>query len=167
MATIRDIERHLTPELRAQRREMLDTRGLPTLGFYEPLMAYPALPARVREAEVLIAALEQRSAFEWQTHAKTAAAAGVEPALFDAIGAGRPLDGFGAALDDVLAAVRSVVRTEAVAQDVFDRLTSAFGLAGAVEVVTLAAMYRMFASLSAAFESRMPEGTPPPPWTRP
>ena len=184
MATIRDIERHLTPELRAQRREMLDTRGLPTLGFYEPLMAYPelferlqalgtfvrfqsALPARVREAEVLIAAVEQRSAFEWQTHAKTAAAAGVEPALFDAIAAGRPLDGFGAALDDVRAAVRSVVRTEAVAQDVFDRLTSAFGLAGAVEVVTLAAMYRMFASLSAAFESRMPEGTPPPPWTRP
>jgi len=28
----------------------------------------------------------------------------------------------------------------------------------------VAAMYRMFASLGAAFESRMPDGTPPPPW---
>ena len=84
MVTIADLERHLTPELRAQRQEMLQKRGLPTLGFYEQLMAYPelferlqalgtlvrfqsVLPPRVREAEVLMAAVEQRSAFEWQT----------------------------------------------------------------------------------------------------
>jgi 4-carboxymuconolactone decarboxylase len=94
-----------------------------------------ALPARVREAEVLMAAVEQRSAFEWQTHATTAAAAGVEPALLDAIGAGRPLGPFGAALDDVRATVRAVVRAEPLPQDVFDRLASAFGVPGAVEVV--------------------------------
>jgi len=181
MATIADIERHLTPALRAQRREMLDKRGLPTLGFYEQLMAYPelfdrlqalgtfvrfdsVLPPRVREAEVLMAAVEQRSAFEWQTHEKTAAAAGVEPALFRAIGAGESLQAFGAGLEDVRTAVRAVVRAAVVPQAVFDRLTSAFTLPGAVEVVALASMYRMYASLAAAFESRMPEGTPPPPW---
>jgi len=181
MATIPDLERHLTPALRAQRQEMLDKRGLPTLGFYEQLMAYPdlferlqalgtlvrfqsVLPPRVREAEVLMAAVEQRSAFEWQTHDKTAAGAGVEPALFGAIGAGRPLQRFGDGLEDVRAAVRCVVRQEMLPQNVFDRLTSAFTVPGAVEVVALAAMYRMFASLGAAFESRMPDGTPPPPW---
>jgi 4-carboxymuconolactone decarboxylase len=181
MATIADIERHLTPALRAQRQEMLDKRGLPTLGFYEQLMAYPelferlqalgtfvrfesVLPPRVREAEILMAAVEQRSAFEWQTHATTAAAAGVEPALCRAIGAGEPLPSFGDALEDVRAAVRCVVRADVVPQDVFDRLASAFTVPGAVEVVVVASMYRMFASLGAAFESRMPEGTPPPPW---
>ena len=182
MATIADIERHLTPALRDQRRAMLDKRGLPTLGFYEQLMAYPelferlqalgtfvrfesVLPPRVREAEILMAAVEQRSAFEWQTHEKTAAAAGVEPALFRAIGAGEPLQSFGDALEDVRTAVRCVVRAEVLPQEVFDRLVSAFGVPGAVEVVVVAAMYRMFASLGAAFESRMPAGTLPPPWT--
>ena len=152
MVTIADLERHLTPELRAQRQEMLQKRGLPTLGFYEQLMAYPelferlqalgtfvrfqsVLPPRVREAEVLMAAVEQRSAFEWQTHEKTAAAAGVEPALFEAIGAGRSLQPFGDGLEDVRAAVRCVVRQDTVPQDVFDRLTSAFTVPGAVEVV--------------------------------
>jgi branched-subunit amino acid permease len=45
---------------------------------------------------------------------------------------------------------------------VFDWLIQIFGVAGAVEVVTLAAMYRMIASLGAAFDSTVPEADPPP-----
>jgi 4-carboxymuconolactone decarboxylase len=159
---------------------MMQQRGLPTLGFYAELMAYPelfdrlqalgtfvrfdsALPPRVREAEVLMAAVEQRSAFEWQTHVKTAAAAGVGADLCAAIANGASLQSFGDALEDVRTAVQCVVRQQSVPQGVFDQLMRTFGVPGAVEVVTLAAMYRMFASLAAAFDSVMP-GVDPPPW---
>jgi hypothetical protein len=110
-----------------------------------------------------MAAVEQRSAFEWQTHAKTAAAAGVGSDLFAAIASGASLESFGDALEDVRGTVRCVVRQQSVPQPLFDRLMQAFGIPGAVEVVTLAAMYRMFASLAAAFDSAMP-GAVPPPW---
>ena len=179
MARVPDLDSHLTPDLRRKAHDMMQQRGLPTLGFYAELMAYPdlferlqalgsfvrfesVLPPRVREAEVLMAAVEQRSAFEWQTHVKTAAAAGVSPELFAAIASGAPLQSFGDALEDVRDTVRCVVRQQSVHQPVFDRLMQAFGVPGALEVVTLAAMYRMFASLAAAFDSTMPEADPPP-----
>jgi 4-carboxymuconolactone decarboxylase len=179
VARIPDLDSHLTPELRRKAHEMMQQRGLSTLGFYAELMAYPELferlqvlgtfvrfdsrlPLRVREAEVLMAAAEQRSAFEWQTHAKTAAAAGVSPELFAAIASGASLQSFGDALEDVRDTVRCVVRQHSVPQPVFDWLIQIFGVAGAVEVVTLAAMYRMIASLGAAFDSTVPEADPPP-----
>lgn len=180
MATIPDLESRLTPDLRDKALAMKAHRGLPTLGFYEELMAYPdlfqriealgtyvrfqsVLPDRIREAAILMAAVEQKSAFEWQTHVETARAAGVEPALFEAIAAGAPLATFGDALEDVRAVVRCVVGQVSVPQAVFDRLMAALGVSSAVQVVTLAAMYRMFASLAAAFDSEMP-GAAPPPW---
>ena len=107
--------------------------------------------------------MEQRSAFEWQTHVKTAAAADVEPQLFSAIAQGAPLTSFGDVLEEVRTTVRSVVRQQSVPQEVFDCLMQAFGVAGAVEVVVLAAMYRMYAALGAAFDSTMP-GAEAPPW---
>ncbi len=179
MARIADLEAQLTPELRRKAREMMQQRGLPTLGFYAELMAYPelfdrlqalgtflrfdsTLPPRVREAAVLMAAVEQRSAFEWQTHVKTALAAGVGPELFAAIASGASLQSMGDALEDVRATVRCVVAQQSVPQGVFDRLSHAYGIPGAVEVVALAAAYRMFASLAAAFDSVMPDADPPP-----
>jgi 4-carboxymuconolactone decarboxylase len=180
VARIPDLDSHLTPELRRKAQDMMQQRGLPTLGFYAELMVYPelferlqalgtfvrfesTLPPRVREAEVLMAAVEQRSAFEWQTHAKTAAAAGVGSDLFVAIASGASLESFGDALEDVRGIVRCVVRQQSVPQPLFDRLMQVFGVSGAVEVIALAAMYRMFASLGAAFDSAMP-GADPPPW---
>jgi hypothetical protein len=64
--------------------------------------------------------VEQRSAFEWQTHVKTAAAADVEPQLFSAIAQGAPLTSFGDVLEEVRTTVRSVVRQQSVPQEVFD-----------------------------------------------
>lgn len=178
MARIPDLETHLTPALREKRAAMLAQRGLPTLGFYEQLMVYPelfehlqalgtfvrfqsVLPPRMREIAVLMAAVEQRSAFEWQTHEKTAALAGVEPTLMAAIGSEAALD---PDLTDVRDAVRCVVRLESLPQALFERLLGLYGVQGAVELITLASMYRMFAGLGAAFDSHMPADTPPPPW---
>lgn len=177
MASIPEVESHYTDALRAQAEQMKAARGLPTLGFYGELMVYPELfekveslgtflrfqselPARLREAAILMTAVELESRFEWQTHLRTSAAAGVDDALRSAIASRGPLD---STLEDLRSAVRAVVRQESVPQELFDRLSAAHGLQGAVEVVVLAASYRMNASLAAAFDSVLP-GAPPAPF---
>lgn len=177
MASIPDAESHYTDALRAQAQEMKKERGLPTLGFYGELMVYPglfekvqalgtflrfesALPPRMREAAILMVAVELRSPFEWQTHHATSAAAGVDDALREAIAGQGKLS---QDLEDVRSCVRAVVRQESVPQELFDRLTASLGLQQAVELVVLAASYRMNASLAAAFDSVLP-GAPPAPF---
>lgn len=174
MATLSNLEQYLTPQLRSKRAQMMAERGLPTLGFYEQLMAYPELferlqalgtftrfhselPGPIREATVLMVAVELKSPFEWQTHLHTAHEAGVDVA---AIAQGAPLK---PELEDVRQTVRCVAEQRSVPQPLFDRLQQVFGVKGAVEVVTLACMYRMYASLGAAFDSQMP-GAEAPPW---
>lgn len=177
MARVPDLDAHLTPALRAQAEEMKRARGLPTLGFYGDLMAHPGafervqalgsflrfegtLPARVREATILLAGVEQRSAFEWQTHQHTARAAGLTDDEIAAIGRGDPLPGL---LGELRETVRAVVAGASVPQDRFDRLTAELTLPGAIEVIVLASFYRMMAGLAAAFDSVLP-GAAAPPW---
>lgn len=166
MAQIPDLESHYTDALRAQAESMKKERGLPTLGFYGQLMVYPELfqkvqelgtflrfhselSDRLRETAILVAAVELRSAFEWQTHQHTAASAGAALEQAD---------------PDLQVIVRAAIAQQSVPQDAFDRFSAAHGLKAAVEVVTLAAAYRMYASLAAAFDSTLP-GAPPPPWS--
>ena len=179
MAKVDDIGRFLTPALREKAAAMKAARGLPTLGFYEDLMANPGLfervqalgtflrfeatlPPRVREAAILAAAVEQQSAFEWDTHQHTARQAGLTDEEIGALGDGSELP---AELEDVRAVVRAVVRGQSVPQALFDRVASRFSVPSAVELVTLAAFYRMIAGLGAAFDSVL-LGSGEPPWVR-
>ncbi len=180
MAQIPGLDAFLTPALRAKAEQMKRERGLPTLGFYGDLMAHPELfarvealgsflrfhgllPARIREAAILMAAVEQRSPFEWDTHQQTARAAGLVEDEITAIGSGAilPHD-----LEEVRVVVRSVVRGTSVLQEVFDSVAARLTLQGAVELVGLVAFYRMMAGLGAAFDSALPDAAPPP-WSVP
>lgn len=170
MATIPDLDQHLTPEMHLRRQQMLAQRQLPNLGFYDQLLVYPELferisavgtfvryqsdlPARLREATILMVGVELSSQFEWDTHQKAAREAGLDDALIARIGARAPLD---PELEELRQLVRHVVHLESVPQDLFDRLTGRYGLQPAVELVALGAIYRMYASLAAAFDSVMP-----------
>ncbi len=176
MATIRELDSYLTPELRKQRQEMLAERHLPNLGFYEQLMVYPelferisdlgsfvrfhsSLSAPVREATILMTGVELKSTLEWTTHQESARTAGLSQELIDAIGSGSRLD---SEHERLRLLVRTVTAQQSVAQGLFDELVEAYTIQGAVELVTLVSMYRMFAALGAAFDSVMPGGAPVP-----
>lgn len=176
MATIRELDSYLTPELRKKRQEMLEQRHLPNLGFYEQLMAYPelfnrlselgsfvrfhsSLSAPVREATILMTGVELRSELEWSTHQEPAQQAGLSREQIHRIGSGSTLEPEHERLRQL---VRTVTAQESVPQALFDELVEAYTVQGAVELVTLVAMYRMYASLGAAFDSVMPGGAPPP-----
>ena len=179
MARIADIEKFLSPALREKAETMKRARGLPTLGFYEDLMVHPALfecvenlgtflrfhgslPERLREAAILMAAVEQRSAFEWQTHQQTARKAGLSESEIDAIGSAQPLD---RDLETVRSIVLATIRNQPAPQSSFDSFASMTSLTAAVELITLSAFYRMMAGLGSAFESTLPNAAPPP-WDR-
>lgn len=172
MAQVPHLDAYLTPELLARRAEMLEQRHRPNLGFYDQLMVHPELfdklsalgtmvrfhgllPARVREAAVLMVGAELRSDFEWATHQASARAAGLDDATIERIGTGGELD---PELGRLREAVLHVVRMDGLPQPAFDALIEAYGVQGAVEVVALASMYRMFACLGAAFDATMPGG---------
>ncbi len=176
MASIRDLESYLTPELRKKRQEMLEQRHLPNLGFYDQLMVYPQLFERlselgsfvrfhsslsdpVREATILLTGVELKSELEWATHQETARLAGLSQELIRSIGAGDALD---PEHERLRALVRTVTAQQSLPQPLFDELVEAYTVQGAVELVTLVSMYRMFAALGAAFDSAMPGGSPPP-----
>jgi 4-carboxymuconolactone decarboxylase/cardiolipin synthase len=167
----------LPPELQSKASEMLNARGLKSLHFYRDLMEHPGLfervealgsylrfhgvlPGRIREAAILVAGVSQQNATIWQTHQHTARKAGLSEAEISAIGGGRTLE---EPLEDVAQAVRSCIAGEALPQTVFDRLVDAFETKGAVEIVTLAAFYRMMDGLSESFESAA-EAVSPLPW---
>lgn len=177
MAKVPGIDAYLTPALRETAAAMKAARGLPTLGFYEDVMANPGLferlralgtflrfeatlPARIREAAILAAAVEQRSAFEWNTHQHTAREAGLTDDEIRALGGEQELP---EDLEDVRRVVQAVVHSRSVDQELFNRISARYSVPSAVELVTLAAFYRMMAGLGAAFDSALP-GAPPPPW---
>jgi alkylhydroperoxidase family enzyme len=176
VASIRDLTSHLTPELQKKRQEMLEQRQLPNLGFYDQLMVYPELFERlselgsfvrfhsslsdpVREATILMTGVELKSELEWSTHQEPAMRAGLSPELLHRIGSGSALDPEHERLRQL---VRTVTAQQSVPQALFDELVEAYTLQGAVELVTLVSMYRMFAALGAAFDSVMPGGSAPP-----
>lgn len=167
MARITGLPGILTPEMRAKAEQMKRARGLEHLGFYEDLMVHPALlervealgaflrfhgllPGRVREAAILCAGVFLRSALEWTTHQQTARAAGLTEAEISAIGirASLPPD-----LESVRNCVEVVLQGRKVPQPLFDALARTYSLPAAVELVTLAAFYRMAAALGSAMES--------------
>lgn len=182
MATIPNVLNSLSPELREKAEEMKKARGLPSLGFYEQLMAHPdlfyrveamgsflrfhgSLPGKIREAVILMAAVEQRSTFEWQTHQATARAAGLTEEEIEAIGTSSPLP---AELQGIRAVVRSTIGDQSVPQEIFNSLLDQFGTKCAVEIIVLAAFYRMMSGVGAAFDSRIEGNTAvaPPPFLR-
>jgi alkylhydroperoxidase family enzyme len=117
------------------------------------------LPGKLREAAILMAGVEQQNVFEWQTHQKTARAAGLTEEEIFSIGTEGTLD---AELTRVRDIVLATIQDRSVAQGRFDEFAELHGLAAAVELVTLAAFYRMMSGLGSAFESAMSGGEPPP-----
>lgn len=177
MARIPDLESLLTPALRAEGEEMMRLRGLTSTGFYGDLMTHPALfervkalgsflrfqgtlTARVREAAILCVAAASRNAFIWDTHQGPAREAGLDAETIAALGGGvnLPED-----LVPVRELVLAVTAERSVPQELFDGLRERLGVAGAVELITLAATYAMMGRLGSAFDCAMP-GAPPPPW---
>lgn len=116
-----------------------------------------SLGAAMAELAILVTARHWSSHYEWYAHRRLALAAGLDPAIIDAIRDGRepPFK------DDGARAIYRYARAlhgNAVTQDLHDAMVAAWGPKGVVEVVGICGYYTLVSMTLNAFEVPLPEG---------
>jgi 4-carboxymuconolactone decarboxylase len=104
------------------------------------------------ELAIIASAREKDCPYVWAAHAPVARKAGVSDAAVGAVRDRADLAALPEGERDVVAYVRQLSRTNAVAQDVFDRLQTRHGVPWLVELTCLVGHYGITAAILNAFE---------------
>jgi 4-carboxymuconolactone decarboxylase len=154
------------PHLAAVYVQMFNNPGVATevgaLG--EHLRFHGVLPDAVRELVILRYAARQRAGYEWSHHQRPAKLAGISQEVIDGLTAGDVPAALPDASKAVLEAVDAVVAMCSIPADVQQRIASAHGVAGVVEVVALCGLYAIMTYMVSAFEIPIEEGLPAAPF---
>jgi 4-carboxymuconolactone decarboxylase len=118
------------------------------------------LPATVREVVVLTVARAWRSRFEWHVHAVAAQRAGLPADVLEALRDGRRPQALGSREAAAFDLCRSLHRSHAVPQDLYERAREQLGEQGLVEAVFLFGYYVLIAATLSAFDVGVPRGAP-------
>jgi len=116
-----------------------------TAALGEYLRERSVFPPRLSELMILIAARHWTQQYEWSLHGPIAIRAGVEPAVADAIAAGRRPAPLSDEQEIVYDFCTELLRTQGVSDATYARALAAFGERGVVEAVTITGYYSMLA----------------------
>ena len=105
-----------------------------------------------RELAIVATAREKDCPYVWAAHAPAARKAGISDAAVGAVRDHGDLAGVPPAEGDIADYVRQLSRTNAVAQDLFDRLQSRYGVPWLVELTCLIGHYGIVTAILNAFE---------------
>jgi len=119
-----------------------------------------------RELAIVATAREKDCPYVWAAHAPAARKAGVSDAAVGAVRDHGDLAGVPPAERDIADYVRQLSRTNAVAQDLFDRLQSRHGVPWLVELTCLVGHYGIVTAILNAFEVAPAPGAEPLPLAR-
>jgi 4-carboxymuconolactone decarboxylase len=117
-----------------------------------------SLPPALNEMAILITARFWNSHYEWYAHKPIALAAGLDPAIADAIRDGRTPDFKDPAAHAIYDYAITLHRTHAVGQAQHDAVVAAFGTRGVVELVGVCGYYTLVSMTLNAFEVPLPPG---------
>ncbi len=129
----------------------------------EQLRFHGTLPDDVRELAILRYATRQRSGYEWSHHQRPAELAGISADTLAELAAGGIPAALPAASRAALEAVDAVCACTSIPGDVQDRIVSAYGHAGVVELVVLCGLYATMSYMVFAFDIPVEDGLPTPP----
>jgi 4-carboxymuconolactone decarboxylase len=124
------------------------------------LRKHGALPDRIREIAILVTAQVWKSEYEWYSHAKIAAAAGVPDTVLAALHAGqRPaLEGAELVAWEV---ARALHDTRFIPEPLYQRALQTLGQKELIELVALCGYYALVSMGLNAFQVALPQGVPP------
>jgi 4-carboxymuconolactone decarboxylase len=179
MARLPDPLSTLTPDARRVYDKITAKRGQMKGGPFASLMHHPALaekvgdlgeylrfggtlPGDIREMAILITARSVNQAYEWVAHAKVARTEKLPDDVIDRIRARGDLSALPPRYARPARVVQHVLAYESIPQGLQDHVKEELGMPGLVELVALAGQYRLIAGVLFAFDSPLPEGTPPP-----
>ncbi|WP_336489661.1 carboxymuconolactone decarboxylase family protein [Methylobacterium nigriterrae] len=166
----------------AQRRAAAafeQARKTPVFGPFVPLLRSPdfmltassmglylrydsVLPLRISEFVILIVARAWTQQLEWHIHAPIARAAGLDPAIVEALREGRRPDAMPA--DEALAYAFSteLQQNRAVSDPTYAAVVARFGEQGAIDLAGINGYYTLLAMTMNMARTALPDGAPPP-----
>ena len=169
----------LTPEARSVYDKITAKRGQMRGGPFASLMHHPALaekigdlgeylrfgatlPGDIREMAILITARSVNQGYEWIAHARVARTEKLPDEVIERIRTRGDLSTLPARYARPARVVQHVLAYESIPQSLQDQVKDELGMPGLIELVTLAGQYRLIVGVLFAFDSPLPEGTPPP-----
>ena len=179
MARLPDPLSTLSPDARRVYDKITAKRGQMKGGPFASLMHHPALaekvgdlgeylrfggtlPGDIREMAILITARSVNQAYEWVAHARVARTEKLPDDVIERIRTRGDLAALPPRYARPARLVQHVLAYESIPQDLHDQVKGDLGVPGLLELVTLAGQYRLIAGVLFAFDSPLPEGTPPP-----
>jgi len=120
------------------------------------------LPLPLLELAVLFTARRWNCQHEWYMHEKLARKAGLAPAIFEAIAAGREPQGMSADESLVYRACGEAHRSGRLDDDTFAALRDRFGLDGVLDLLVLNGYYSAMAMVLNTAGMPLPDNAPPP-----
>ncbi len=111
---------------------------------------------------ILITARSVHQTYEWVAHARIARTEKLPDDVIERIRTRGDLSTLPPRYARPARVVQHVLAYESIPQDLQDQAKGELGMPGLMELVTLAGQYRLIAGVLFAFDSPLPEGTPPP-----
>jgi 4-carboxymuconolactone decarboxylase len=108
---------------------------------------HSSLPPRLNELGIIITARYWTAQFEWNAHKRAALAAGVSPAIVDAIAAGQRPASMKPDEEAVYNFGTELLRTKQVSDATFQAATKALGERGVVDLISVMGYYQLVSML--------------------
>jgi alkylhydroperoxidase family enzyme len=122
------------------------------------------LPDDARELAILRYSARQGFGYEWSHHLRPARLAGIPEDVVAALAGEAVPEGLAPERRAVVEAVDAVAARRSIPPGVQERVATAFGQAGVVEVVALCGLYALMGYTVTAFDIAVEEGFPPAPF---
>ncbi len=120
------------------------------------------LDKRINEFAALIAARHWSQQFEWWAHYRQAVAAGLKPAIADAVGEGRRPTGMAEDEEIVYEFLTEVFANKGASDATYAWTVAKFGEQGVIDLLGVAGYYALLAMVMNVARTAVPEGTPLP-----
>ncbi len=120
------------------------------------------LDKRINEFVAIIVARHWNQQFEWWAHYSQVLAAGLNPAIADAIGEGRRPSGMAEDEEIVYDLLTEVLNNKGASDATYARTVAKFGEQGVIDLLGIAGYYTLLAMVLNVARTAVPEGTPLP-----
>ena len=120
-----------------------------------------SIPPRLNEMAIIITARHWTSQYEWYAHHRAALAAGLSPAVADAIAAGKRPTGMQKDEEAVYTFCTELLQTKQVGDATFKMTRDAFGEKGVVDLIGVMSWYQMVSMLLNTDRYPLPDGAQP------
>jgi 4-carboxymuconolactone decarboxylase len=178
MARLLDPLDSLTPEAKRVYDKITAKRGA-VRGPFASLMHHPALaervgdlgeylrfggtlPGDIRELAVLITARAVNQPYEWVAHARIARSEALPDDVIDRVRTRGDLAALPPRYARPARVLQHVLAYESIPPELQEEVQRELGITGLMELVVLAGHYRLIAGVLFAFDTPLPDGTPPP-----